>query len=148
MFRQMEHWLHRSQAVAHMRDPAVADRVVEALESRAVDGTWTLFSYVVMPNHIHAFLRLGRDQMGSSDVEPGATADSTLTLGGVMHDFKSWTARQANKLLGRTGEFWQREWFDHWSRSLEQDAGIERYIRANPVKAGLVAEACEWRWLK
>jgi putative transposase len=148
VFRQMEGWLHRSKAVAHMRDPVVADMVVEALESRAMDGTWTLFSYVVMPNHIHAFLRLGRDQADSTDAKPGPATDGALTLVGVLHDFKVWTARQANRLLGRTGQFWQREWFDHWSRSLEQDAGIERYIRANPVQAGLVTEAREWRWLK
>jgi hypothetical protein len=97
VFRQMEHWLHRSEAVAHMRDPVVADMIVEALESRAVDGTWTLFSYVVMPNHIHAFLRLGRDQVGSRGTKPGATTDGALTLVGVLHDFKSWTARQANQ---------------------------------------------------
>ena len=116
--------------------------VVEAIERRCADGIWTLFSYVVMPNHVHMFLRLGTEETGEAHRPKG------ITLGSALHGFKEWTARQANRLLGRTGQFWQREWFDHWSRSLAQDEGIELYIRSNPVKAGLVGSASEWRWLK
>jgi hypothetical protein len=51
-------------------------------------------------------------------------------------------------LLGaREVRFWQYEWFDHWSRSGEQEDGIIRYIRYirdTPVKAGLVKRYSDW----
>jgi len=65
----------------------------------------------------------------------------------TIEDFKRWTGHQAAKLLGASGErFWQREWFDHWSRSDEEDERIAQYIRENPVKACLVAQYTDWLW--
>jgi hypothetical protein len=42
------------------------------------------------------------------------------------------------------GRFWQREWFDHWSRSDDEDERTVVYIRNNPVKAGLVKSYQDW----
>ena len=56
-----------------------------------------------------------------------------------LQSLKSYTARQVNKLLGRTGEpFWQRESYDHWVRNETERRRIIAYIENNPVKAGLV----------
>ena len=56
-----------------------------------------------------------------------------------LQSLKSYTARQANKLLGRTGEpFWQRESYDHGVRDEAERRRIISYIENNPVKAGLV----------
>ena len=50
-------------------------------------------------------------------------------------------------MLGRTGEpFWQRESYDHWVRSQEEWPRIAAYIENNPVKAGVVSQAEEYRW--
>ena len=50
-------------------------------------------------------------------------------------------------MLGRTGEpFWQRESYDHWVRNLEEWQRIAAYIENNPVKAGVVSQAEEYRW--
>jgi len=47
------------------------------------------------------------------------------------------TARQANLILGRTGEtFWQAESYDHWVRDASEWRRIASYIENNPVKAG------------
>ena len=60
---------------------------------------------------------------------------------------KSYTARQANKLLGRTGEpFWQRESYDHWVRDEAEHRRIISYIENNPVKAGLVNSPRKYPW--
>jgi putative transposase len=60
---------------------------------------------------------------------------------------KGVTARQANKLLGRTGEaFWQAECYDRWIRNEEEFRRVWAYIENNPVKAGLVAEPTAFRW--
>ena len=54
---------------------------------------------------------------------------------------------QANRVLGRTGEpFWQRESYDHWVRSQEEWQRIAAYIENNPVKAGVVSQAEDYRW--
>src|SRR5947208_3352242 len=69
------------------------------------------------------------------------------TLSEILRSRKRHTARQANIILGRTGEmFWQHESYDHWIRSDEEKSRIRRYIRNNPVKAGVCGTPEEWRW--
>jgi isocitrate dehydrogenase len=60
---------------------------------------------------------------------------------------KGATARQANALLGRTGEtFWQAESYDHWVRDENEWDRIAAYIEDNPVKARLVQRPEDYRW--
>jgi len=63
-----------------------------------------------------------------------------------MHSLKSYTANEGNKILGRSGSFWQRESYDHWVRDEDELERIVNYIRNNPVAAGLTDHAHEWRW--
>jgi REP element-mobilizing transposase RayT len=128
VFREMELWLHTSSQVTHLVQPAVAGLVTEAIRHRQEQGVWEVFAYVLMPNHIHLFVRV---LQGS--------------LRATMESFKSWTGGAAASMLGlQAGRFWQREWFDHWSRSGSEDEKISQYVRANPVKAGLVRTSAEW----
>jgi REP element-mobilizing transposase RayT len=113
----------------YLRNPDVARVVVEAiryvekpLEMYAVD------SYVVMSNHVHLL------------VEPFREARCFLKA------VKNYSAREANRLLGRSGPFWQAESYDHWVRDAEELGRIRAYIHENPVKAGLVGKAEEYRW--
>jgi hypothetical protein len=46
----------------------------------------------------------------------------------------------------RQPAFWQDESFDHWIRSDAQFERIRMYIEQNPVKAGLVRNAEQWKW--
>jgi putative transposase len=65
----------------------------------------------------------------------------------LLRSLKGATAREANLLLGRTGEpFWQKESYDHWVRNDGEFLKIRSYIEANPVKAGLVSRAEEFPW--
>ncbi|MCE9547963.1 MAG: transposase [Planctomycetia bacterium] len=130
IFREMEQWLDRAQWNPKLRQPEIAAMVVEAIEHRRQRGDWRLFEYVVMPTHVHLF--------GEID---GPSVKETL------EDFKRWTGHQAGKILSENGSrFWQVEWFDHWSRSDEEDQKIAKYIRDNPVKAGLVKTHTEWSY--
>jgi hypothetical protein len=64
-----------------------------------------------------------------------------------LQSLKGVTARQANLLLGRTGEtFWQAESYDRWVRDESEWDRIAAYIENNPVKAGLVPCAEDYRW--
>ena len=128
IFGEMERWLDRAERITHLQRPEVAEMVVQAIEHREQRGDWHVFEYVVMPTHMHLFCELG-----------------CRGLKATLEDFKRWTGHRAAEVLRLDGErFWQREWFDHWSRSDEEDEKIARYIRENPVKAHLVEQYIEW----
>jgi putative transposase len=130
IFREIESWLDRAECVRHLHNAVVAEMVVEAIEHRAKQAVWRMFEFVVMPNHIHLFFEL-----------TGGRLKVTL------EDFKEWTGRRAGTLIQLHGQrFWQKEWFDHWSRSDEEDDRIAAYIRQNPVKAGLVEDYRQFRY--
>jgi REP element-mobilizing transposase RayT len=88
-----------------------------------------LHAAVVMPNHVHVL------------VTPVVTASK------LLQSVKGFSAREANKILGRTGEpFWQAESYDHWVRNDREFERICRYIEDNPVRAGLAATPEDYRW--
>jgi putative DNA methylase len=72
---------------------------------------------------------------------------SFVLLSTITKSLKGYTAREANRRLGRTGEqFWQQESFDHWPRDEGEFLRIIEYIENNPVKAGLVQRPEDWLW--
>jgi REP element-mobilizing transposase RayT len=91
-------------------------------------SAYRLGPYVIMPNHVHALLRM----------LPGHE------LGDAMKAWKSVSARRIGKRLGRTGSFWTQEYFDHAVRSDESLARIVSYIRENPrnLAAGTFTVGC------
>ena len=56
-------------------------------------------------------------------------SDSRSPLTIIMHSLKSYTANRANELLGRSGQFWQHESYDHWVRDVEELERIVEYLR-------------------
>lgn len=127
-------WMDRyldttGQGPMFLRLPEVARLVVDGLERGGAMGLYDLRAFVVMANHVHI---LFCPRQKASD---------------VLQWLKGTTAREANKLLARTGQpFWQRESYDHWVRDEQQLERIVAYIENNPVKAGLVAEASRYPW--
>ena len=70
-----------------------------------------------------------------------------FTLSEIVKTWKQYTSRRAKALLGLGAQdFWQPESYDHWIRDDAERARIARYIRNNPVKAGLCQQPEEWRW--
>ena len=128
--RKIERYLDRGIGACHLRRPEIADMVAEAL--RHFHGDYYLLDdWVVMPNHVHTIL----------------WPMPNFTLSEILKSRKRHTARQANLILGATGEtFWQPESYDHWIRNDEEKARIRRYIRMNPVKAGLCKAPEDWKW--
>lgn len=119
------------QGSAWLGDAKVAALVIESLGWLRKKG-WRIYAAVVMSNHVHMLMRS----------ETGCSAELLDDLG----HFKRYTARQANILLGREGQFWAREDFDHWIRDRAKFEGTIRYILNNPVKAGLVGKWQDWPW--
>ena len=128
--RKIERYLDQGHGECHLRRPDIADLTAEAL--RHYDGIqYQLDDWVVMPNHVHVVL----------------WPKPNFTLSEILKGRKRHSARQANLILGLTGEtFWQRESYDHWIRNDEEKSRIRRYIRMNPVKAGLCKAPEEWKW--
>ena len=83
------------------------------------DGTrYELGEFVVMPNHVHAVVApIGAHQLTR-----------------ILHDWKSFSAHQFNRVLTSSGRIWHRESFDHIVRSAEALAKFDTYIRNNPKK--------------
>jgi REP element-mobilizing transposase RayT len=106
--------------------PAVAGAVAEALQHFDL-LRYRLYAWCVMPNHVHTLFRLLDDHK----------------LAEVLHSWKSYSGSRANRLLGLSGEFWQREYYDHLVRSEGEFCRIADYILQNPKKAGLR----DWRWV-
>jgi REP element-mobilizing transposase RayT len=104
-----------------------ADLVAKALQH--FDGTrYQLFAWVIMPNHVHVLCRQ----------KPG------WPLSNIVRSWKSFTAHAINKSLGRTGAFWQADYFDRYIRNEAHFLAVAHYIETNPVSAGLCATATEW----
>lgn len=59
IFQEMERWLDHAAFVTHLQQAAIADMVVEAIESRQRRGDWQMLAYVVMPTHLHLFCEMG-----------------------------------------------------------------------------------------
>ena len=113
-------WLGRDD-VAHLVEDAFL----------AFDGSrYRMLAWTIMPNHVHALFE-------SMPGEP---------LGTVVSSWKRFTAREANLRLGRSGAFWQRDYWDRFIRNEEHCRAVVDYIDLNPVKAGLVQEPQLWRW--
>jgi len=65
----------------------------------------------------------------------------------LLQSLKGATAREANRVLARTGEtFWRAESYDHWVRDETERQRIVAYVENNPVKAGLVRRAEDYCW--
>lgn len=71
---------------------------------------------------------------------------STYPVTDILRLIKGSTAREANKMLNRSGSFWQHESYDHLVRNDMARERIIRYILKNPVKAGLVKKWNDWEW--
>ncbi len=133
IFAEMERWLDRATPVLHLAQAEFAEMVLEAIEHRCGRCIWDMHAAVVMPSHLHMLFDLNAE----------------LSLKHELEEFKRWVGHRAVQIDERIHgqRFWQTEWFDHWSRSDEEDDRIARYIQQNPVKAGLIEDATQWPFM-
>jgi REP-associated tyrosine transposase len=82
--------------------------------------------YVIMPDHVHLFVR------GNLD----------FSLRQWMRILK----RGLSQAIPSRPPHWQQSFFDHLIRHSESYSEKWEYVRQNPVRAGLVTHADEWPW--
>jgi REP element-mobilizing transposase RayT len=122
----VERYLDRGTGSCALLRPAIAEGVADTL--RYFDEQrYRLFAWCIMPNHVHVVFK----------IFPGHR------LAEVLHSWKSYTAKSANRILGVRGSFWQREYYDHLIRDDGELQRAIRYVTRNPEKANLK----EWKWV-
>jgi len=126
---RIEGYEDKGYGACYLRDERMAAVAQDALKNFD-NKRYRLLAWCIMPNHVHVL----------AEPKPGHL------LSDVIHSWKSFTAHQAKRLLGRTGRFWMPDYFDRFIRSDKHFAAIVDYIRQNPVMAGLVETAEAWPW--
>ena len=82
--------------------------------------------YVIMPDHVHLFVR-----------------------GHLNFSLRQWVRilkRVLSNTISSAPPHWQKGFFDHLIRHSESYAEKWEYVRQNPVRAALVQDADEWPW--
>ena len=117
---------------------AITDILVDEWRTSRARHGWIVGRYVVMPDHVHFFCTAEHD---------------AKTLSEFMRNWKSWTGKRINRLIqpgsptpATTNVIWQSEFFDRVLRSGESYSEKWKYVRENPVRAGLVSSADEWKF--
>jgi len=101
----------------------------------------TCCGFVVMPDHVHAILWF----------------TETARLGRFMQTWKSRASRQLKRFLRgqmreyaksteRKQPFWQPKYYAINLYTQKKAKEKLDYIHLNPVRGGLVRQACDWRW--
>ena len=151
-----------------LKDKKVAAIVKKAIHYR--DGKdYKLICFTIMPNHVHmvfTHINVARNSSQEMNKSDTLTADNNnLCNNNELQDFydintkaelrfpvvtnilrllKGSTARECNKLLNRSGKFWQHESYDHVVRDDKELKRIVKYVLNNPVKAGLCKKWDDW----
>ena len=118
--RRIEDWLDQGSGSCVLKDPALANMVADAVRHFDCER-YELFSFVVMPNHVHVLFR----PLGSQPIPK------------IVKSWKGFTAMLINKRTGKSGSLWQEDYWDRLIRSPRHFSICAEYIHRNPVKARL-----------
>ncbi|MCX6538978.1 MAG: transposase [Acidobacteria bacterium] len=133
--QRIDDWIDAGHGNCLLRAPRAAQLVQDAL--LFFDGErYTLYAWVVMPNHVHALFQ----------------TTARWELARIVGSWKSFTGRRLAKfpeaLAGpvASGPVWHRDYWDRFIRDEQHFHAVRRYIHDNPVKAGLVSRPEDWNW--
>ena len=115
--RRLQSWLDAGYGACLLADPALRVIVEESLRHFA-DVRYSLYAFVVMPNHVHVLFM------------PHEGVDGRE----VVATWKRYTARAINAARGARGEVWQKESYDHLVRNVGQFNACRSYIKNNNRK--------------
>lgn len=116
---------HRRPLLARQE---IFDAFVAYARKNAVEGR-TVGRFVIMPDHIHLFVRIGSDSR----------------LNDFVRLLKQALTKELRQ-LGEAGDIWQPGFFDRLLRHSESYSEKWNYIRENPVRADLCTRASDWPW--
>jgi type I restriction enzyme R subunit len=119
-FAWLDRYLDSGVGTCLFSQPTHANLIASTL--RYFDRSrYNLGAFAIMPNHVHAIMQ--------------PTLPHTLTQ--ILHSWKSYTARQLQRIAKIRGSIWQKESFDRIIRDEAEFDRISAYILANPATARL-----------
>jgi len=126
--KQLETYLDRGRGRCFLSRREIAETCEKAFHN--FDGErYVVKAWCLMPNHVHVLVQI-----------------ATVPMAVVVKSWKGFTARECNKILGRSGSFWANDYWDTYMRDSEHEQTTVRYIENNPVKARLTTAAKDWPW--
>lgn len=105
------------------------DILLKIWQDSQLRNGWCVGRYVVMPDHVHLFVKPHESPMHSHD---------------WVSAWKSLSARQIVAATGVCAPIWQRDYFDRFLRTAESYGAKWDYVCNNPVRAGLVTRTEDW----
>ena len=104
--------------------------ILDLLRQEADKRDYALFTYCLMPDHLHYLISPKRDGISVLSFTDQYKGKSTNS---------SWK-------IGWRGKLWQPRSFDHVVSDEEDLLAIDKYMRENPVRKELVDTPDKWPW--
>ena len=119
-----------AQSIALFQVQEIAEIVIAKLLHYRMAGAYLLHEFVLMPNHLHLLL----------------TPTDSTSLEKAMQLIKGGSSHEIHQQRGSRMEIWQAGFHEATIRDTADYLSRVRYIHLNPVAAGFVARAEDWRW--
>ncbi len=118
---KFENWLDSGYGSCILSQPEIREKIKECI-MKFDNERLKVHAVVIMPNHVHLLI----------EPFPG------YSLSEILKGIKGASAREINKILGKTGnKIWMEESYDHIVRSEKEYYYLIQYIMNNPIKANL-----------
>ncbi len=99
----------------------IAEKEIQKLNERY--SNVNVEKYCIMPDHIHFIITINADEHGRAQLAP--------TISRIIQQFKGSVTKQIDKPI------WQKSFYDHCIRNLQDYNEIWQYIENNPMKYNL-----------
>jgi len=119
-----------AQSIAVFQVHDIAEIVIAKLLHYRMAGAYLLHEFVLMPNHLHLLL----------------TPTDSTSLEKAMQLIKGGSSHEIHQQRGTRTEIWQAGFHEATIRDTADYLSRVRYIHLNPVAAGFVGRAEDWRW--
>jgi len=157
---ELESYLDRGVGECWLRDPRVAACVEEAIWFHHGER-YELLAWCVMPNHVHVLVHVWDWPLWKLIASwKRFSATRALRLPETKSRFGDRRSTASERRFPNRHEaddvdagpnrssalrtFWQREYWDTFMRSTEQEKTAIRYVESNPAKAKLCRTAEDW----
>ena len=111
----MEKWIDAGYGSCVLSERQIRNVVIETLMHYDSEHYY-LHAFVIMPNHVHVLLTPNRE----------------VLVQDIVKTWKTFSARQINRLTNKKGSLWESSCFDHMIRNADEYRKKLEYIIANP----------------
>ncbi|MFA6391605.1 MAG: transposase [Patescibacteria group bacterium] len=132
-------------SVPYFGDDVCCQILLDVINRLRYELKFHLVGFVFIPNHVHLLLKLW---IGSNLFEPEANefASTRGNISYVVQRIKGTSAREIDRYLKRTGNVWQKSFYDFNIYSERKFIEKLDYIHNNPVKHGYVQNPEDWKY--